>query len=272
MAIRIRDVIGKLTEEGGALGEESVDKLETGDFLGEVEAIATAFMASQQVIERAVALGVNLLITHEGLFYSHRPGKQPAANDPVVRQKRRLIEESGIAVYRFHDGIHRYEPDGIMAGFVEEAGWEAYVKEYQPAAAILSFPDPASRYRAAFKNQAGGAVCPLCRRRPDGVLARRAARRLPGRRRAGDSAVCRARCGPDRSRGRSGMGDAGIRAGCGASGAEPGAARAGPRAERSPGHEIPRQASSGCFSVRARAFCGGSAAFSNHRIGGVLRE
>ncbi|MBS5914147.1 MAG: Nif3-like dinuclear metal center hexameric protein [Paenibacillus macerans] len=140
MAIRIRDVIGKLTEEGGALGEESVDRLETGNFLGEVEAIATAFMASQQVLERAVALGVNLLITHEGLFYSHRPGKQPAANDPVVRQKRRLIEESGIAVYRFHDGIHRYEPDGIMAGFVEEAGWEAYVKEYQPAAAILELP------------------------------------------------------------------------------------------------------------------------------------
>lgn len=140
MVIRIRDVIGQLTEEGGASGEESVDRLEAGDSSTEIKAIATAFMASQQVIEQAVALGVNLLITHEGLFYSHRPDKMSVADDPVVRQKRRLIEESGIAIYRFHDGVHRYEPDGIMAGFMEEVGWETYVKEYQPAAAILELP------------------------------------------------------------------------------------------------------------------------------------
>ncbi|PZD97396.1 transcriptional regulator [Paenibacillus sambharensis] len=116
-----------------------VDKLETGLPDTAITAIATAFMPTQHVIEQALKLGANLLIVHEGLYYSHHAHRLDE-NDPVYRTKRRLLEESGLAVYRCHDHCHKHEPDIIMTGLLESLGWERYVEEVLPAAAVLQIP------------------------------------------------------------------------------------------------------------------------------------
>src|SRR5699024_7936162 len=61
-------------------------------------------------------------------------------NDPVYKMKHQLIEESGIVIYRFHDGIHRNQPDGITKGMIQSLEWEPYVDEYQSMATILEIP------------------------------------------------------------------------------------------------------------------------------------
>ncbi|CAM4461023.1 Nif3-like dinuclear metal center hexameric protein [Paenibacillus tarimensis] len=139
MSATIREVTGGLVlpAHSAALG---VDKLETGHPDTAVTAIATAFMPTQHVIEQAVKLGVNLLIVHEGIYYSHKGEEHLSKDDPVYRTKRLLIEDSGIAIYRYHDHCHKHEPDIIIMGLLESLGWVRHVEELLPAAAVLRIP------------------------------------------------------------------------------------------------------------------------------------
>ncbi|PAF11579.1 transcriptional regulator, partial [Shouchella clausii] len=68
MTITIQNVLNKLTEPVDML-EKSVDKLVFGDPSTDVKGIIVAFVASHYVIQRAIDMGANLIITHEGTFY-----------------------------------------------------------------------------------------------------------------------------------------------------------------------------------------------------------
>lgn len=123
-----------------AMPEPTVDVLLTGSPDRIVSGIAVAFMPSQPVIEQAIDMGANLLIAHEGLYYSHSSHTDHLEADSVYRAKRRLIEQSGLAIYRFHDGIHRYHPDGITLGLIQALGWDNQVAEHRAAASLLALP------------------------------------------------------------------------------------------------------------------------------------
>lgn len=139
MSICIKDVIETLTSPDIAI-ENTVDGLEFGKPEEQVKGIAVTFLATQEVIGEAVGLGANLIISHEGIFFSHRAKLQELRSNRVYRQKCRTIEENGLAVYRYHDHIHRYLPDAITAGLVQALGWQDFEVENQPAATILSIP------------------------------------------------------------------------------------------------------------------------------------
>ncbi|MBD0383622.1 Nif3-like dinuclear metal center hexameric protein [Paenibacillus sedimenti] len=155
MKVTIKDIIDKLMEPVGQL-ESTVDTLRSGSLNTEVKGIVTTFMATHHVIEQAVAMGANLLITHEGTFYSHLDRTESLEKDPVYREKQRLIDESGIAIFRFHDYWHRYQPDGIMAGLIQALDWQSYVDDHQPAASILTVPAMTVKEIAEYaKNKLG---------------------------------------------------------------------------------------------------------------------
>jgi len=138
--VNIKEIIDKLRMPA-ASADNSMDRLCFGEPQAEVKGIAVTFMATQSVLERAAQLGANLVITHEGLFYSHhdQSGTQMEHNQ-VAAVKKRYLEEHGLAVYRFHDDVHRYQPDGIMEGLVQALGWQGYVTGHLPEAALLSMP------------------------------------------------------------------------------------------------------------------------------------
>ncbi|AOZ94046.1 Nif3-like dinuclear metal center hexameric protein [Paenibacillus crassostreae] len=138
MSTTISDILQALKEPVDRI-EAGVDVLCYGDPNDIVTGIATAFVASHDVIVRAKSLGVNLLITHEGLFYSHFGNKQLSAEDPVVREKQKFIEESGMAIFRYHDHIHKYQPDGIMTGLLQELEWNGNVEKHTSFVTILNF-------------------------------------------------------------------------------------------------------------------------------------
>ncbi|KXG10841.1 hypothetical protein AT864_01432 [Anoxybacillus sp. P3H1B] len=139
MTLTVQNVLDKLMEPIGEI-PNAVDTLVHGDPNMKIKGIATSFMPTCHVIQQVVKMGANLLITHEGLFYSHTHNTEILKNDPVYDEKRLLIHESRVAIYRFHDYWHRYQPDGIMVGLVRALEWEAYVSEHQPAATILIIP------------------------------------------------------------------------------------------------------------------------------------
>jgi putative NIF3 family GTP cyclohydrolase 1 type 2 len=139
MDIKIRNVLDVLTAPVKPM-ERTVDKLEYGSPEATVTGIAVTFLATQEVLEKAERLGANLIITHEGIFYSHWDKREMLRSDSVYREKLRLIEGSNMAIFRFHDHIHRYMPDGITASLLQALEWQDYEVLNEKAASVLEIP------------------------------------------------------------------------------------------------------------------------------------
>ncbi|MCR2822871.1 Nif3-like dinuclear metal center hexameric protein [Lederbergia panacisoli] len=139
MTITIKDVLDKLKEPVPKI-ENTVDMLITGYQDEYVKGIATTFLATTNVIQQAKKLGVNLLIIHEGLYYSHFDKTEKWQHDFIFLEKKNLIEQSKIAVFRLHDYIHKYKPDGITSGLIRILNWESFVEKDDAAASILTLP------------------------------------------------------------------------------------------------------------------------------------
>lgn len=148
MGITIEEVIERLTRPVGVI-ENTVDTLKFGSLGMEVTGIAVSFMPTYNVIKKANEMGTNLLITHEGVFYSHWDNDE-FEHRPVYDDKYKLINDSGIAIYRFHDYWHRYQPDGIMQGLLQSLEWESYVEKNQATATVLTIPSMTVKEIAAY--------------------------------------------------------------------------------------------------------------------------
>ncbi len=71
-------------------------------------------------------LGANFIITHEPTWFSGADDTEWLLNDPVYLEKKKMIEEHHIAIWRFHDHMHMSSEDGIYRGFDEELDWGKY--------------------------------------------------------------------------------------------------------------------------------------------------
>jgi putative NIF3 family GTP cyclohydrolase 1 type 2 len=111
----------------GAPFPGTVDTVKLGDPGQPLKGVAVTFLASIEVIEQALKLGANFLITHEPTFYNHPDETGWLADNPVYAAKRRLAEEAGLVIWRFHDTLHNLVPDPTIAGMALELGWAAFV-------------------------------------------------------------------------------------------------------------------------------------------------
>jgi len=104
----------------------------TGDPSVEVTGIVTTFLASQAVLQKAVELGANFIITHEPTFYNHLDTVDWLADDPIYRAKREFIETHHLVLWRFHDNLHTNRPDPTVAGISQALGWVEYATPETP--------------------------------------------------------------------------------------------------------------------------------------------
>ncbi len=126
--ITAREIVAAIQSQVGVeWKKDTVDTFKAGNPDTAVTGIAVTMMATMDVLERASAKGLNLVITHEPTFYAHldTPEGLPE-NDPVWAEKRAFIEKHGMVVWRFHDHWHMRKPDGIEAGMVHALGWEKF--------------------------------------------------------------------------------------------------------------------------------------------------
>ena len=111
--------------------QQTVDTFKAGDPDTPVTAVAVTFMATYNVLRQAVKQGCNFIITHEPTFYEHQEDTSQLDPDPIIEAKRKFIRDNNLIVWRFHDHIHRTEPDGIVAGMVDLFGWKSFQKKEQ---------------------------------------------------------------------------------------------------------------------------------------------
>lgn len=111
---------------GAAPPANTVDTIKAGNPDTVVTGVVVTFMDTYAVLEKTVALGANLVITHEPTFYNHPDDLAALPGDAVTAQKLEYIRAHGLVVWRFHDTWHLMQPDGILAGDVRALGWEKY--------------------------------------------------------------------------------------------------------------------------------------------------
>jgi len=102
---------------------ETVDTFKAGNPGDIVTGVAVCMFADMKVLRQAVAGRCNLIIAHEPTFYSHTDATKSLENDPVFKDKIKYINDNKLIIWRFHDHIHRTQPDGIYFGMIEKLGW-----------------------------------------------------------------------------------------------------------------------------------------------------
>lgn len=128
MTLTIQQMIDSILQTiPGAPFPETVDTVKTGDPTREVTGVVTTFLATCEVLQKAVDLGANFVITHEPTFYNHLDKTDWLENHAVYQAKRKLIDDNGLVIWRFHDYWHSHQPDGIMVGVMRALAWESRV-------------------------------------------------------------------------------------------------------------------------------------------------
>lgn len=129
-----REVIAAIQQHVGVPWQkETVDTFKAGNPDTPVTGIAVTMMATLDVLQRASAQGINLVITHEPTFYNHLDTPEGMdQSDPVWAEKRAFIEKHGMVIWRFHDHWHMRKPDGIEAGMIHALGWEKFQNTENP--------------------------------------------------------------------------------------------------------------------------------------------
>jgi putative NIF3 family GTP cyclohydrolase 1 type 2 len=106
--------------------DPTCDLLMVGSYDAIVTGIVSTFIITPDVIKEAVSLGANLIITHEPTWFTGLDKTEWCKDDPVYLQKRKLLEENKLNVWRFHDHMHFASSDLIYEGLIKELGWENY--------------------------------------------------------------------------------------------------------------------------------------------------
>jgi putative NIF3 family GTP cyclohydrolase 1 type 2 len=127
------EAIARIEQATGATAPaNTVDTIKEGDPKTVVTGIATTFLPTMDVLRRAVAAHENLIVSHEPTFYNHLDertlfaGDEEHPADAVYAEKLAYIREHKLVIWRFHDTWHMRQPDGIVEGFVKQAGWAPY--------------------------------------------------------------------------------------------------------------------------------------------------
>jgi putative NIF3 family GTP cyclohydrolase 1 type 2 len=138
----------------------TVDGIVAGDPATPVHGVAVTTLATLATLERAVAAGANVVVTHEPLYYDHQGAAEPdleAEQDPVYLAKRAFVAERGLVVWRQHDAWHDRRPDGVDEGAARALGWTLDPAEAADGTAVADVPATTLGELAAHAAQALGA-------------------------------------------------------------------------------------------------------------------
>lgn len=142
MGTTARQAIDRILDDTGVPRvDDTVDTFKEGDPDAAITGIATTFLATHAVLQTAADSGLNLVITHEPIYYNHRDETKDLEGDPVVKAKRALIRERRLIVWRYHDFSHAIRPDAILQGLVEAFGWQE--GNVPDAPCLFEFPETA---------------------------------------------------------------------------------------------------------------------------------
>ena len=127
--MKISEIIAKVEAYHGPLeeGRRTCDIVQYGDPDKECTGIVTTCCPTAAVIQQAAELGYNFVLGHEPLFFDGWDETDWQQDNQTYLAKKKLLDDTGIVVYRDHDHMHHQTPDGIFTGLTKMLGWEQYL-------------------------------------------------------------------------------------------------------------------------------------------------
>lgn len=128
MIMKIREVVDRILAYHPQFPADynGCDDYKCGDPDEECTGVVTALTPNVSVIRKAIELGANLIVVHEPTFYTSadQNGWFEDFGNEVYEEKRKLLDEHHIVVWRDHDHMHAHRPDSIFTGVLKYLGWE----------------------------------------------------------------------------------------------------------------------------------------------------
>lgn len=152
----VQEVIDKILLDmcGGPKFEKTCDIISVGSPENKVTGIVTTFMATYDVIQEAIRLGANFIITHEPTWFTGMDETEWCREDSVYLAKRKYLEENNITVWRLHDHMHLgSDTDYIYAGLLNEIGWREYLQTDEKEPWVYVIPETTVGELAEFFKQ-----------------------------------------------------------------------------------------------------------------------
>ena len=121
------EVVARIRERLGVPWREATyrDTFKFGGPDTVVTGIATTAFVSLEVIERAAAERLNLIIPHEDTYWNDRDDVATVSGDPLYARKVELMRRHDVVVFRMHDHMHAQRPDFTYVGSARAIGLEA---------------------------------------------------------------------------------------------------------------------------------------------------
>jgi putative NIF3 family GTP cyclohydrolase 1 type 2 len=154
--ITAADVIDRIKKNLGAPWRDSTyrDTFKFGGPETEVTGIATTVFGSFDMVQRAGAAGLNMIIPHEATYWSDRDDVSIVGGDPLYAAKVDFMRKHNIVVFRIHDHMHSQRPDFTYVGLARELGITKY--ETAPGSHRFTIPETTLGALAAdLKKQSG---------------------------------------------------------------------------------------------------------------------
>lgn len=109
----------EIINKGATPPDPTCDTVKSGDPEKIIKKVGVTMFATVDVIKQASAWGADMLIVHEPTYYDHY---DVIKETPVTLAKQKLINESGILIYRYHDNMHYRDKDLISYGQAKYLG------------------------------------------------------------------------------------------------------------------------------------------------------
>jgi len=122
--VKAGEIVDRIKKQLGVPWRDATyrDTFKSGGPDSEVTGIATTAFVSLDVIRKATAAGLNMIIPHEDTFWNDRDDQAVVAQDAVYKQKLELLNKHNVVVFRIHDHMHAQRPDFTYVGSARAIG------------------------------------------------------------------------------------------------------------------------------------------------------
>lgn len=122
-----REIIEIIAKSSPVEGR-TCDTFKSGNPDKEVKKVAVSMFATVDIIRKAKEWGADMLVVHEPTYYQHY---EEDIGSRIAEKKRKIVEESGLIIYRYHDHPHAgsRESDMIIDGGMRALGLEGKLEK-----------------------------------------------------------------------------------------------------------------------------------------------
>jgi hypothetical protein len=118
-----REVVDLIKKQAGTWNEQSYrDVFHGGNPDSIVKGIATTMMVTFDMLQRANAAGLNMVISHEDTWWNDRDDTKDLTANALYKLKTEYIQTNDIVVWRDHDHMHTMRPDFTVVGELRTVG------------------------------------------------------------------------------------------------------------------------------------------------------